>query len=302
MSISNLLPIPTPSATPVPSPTATPEGTTEEVADAFLDLLQRPDFWTRVLYAAVLMVVCIVAIKIIMSLLNRTLKRLNVEKSLHTFIKSTVQILLWFVAIVVVAGYLEFPVNSLLAVLGVAGLALSLALQGTLANLAGGMMVLVSKPFKVGDYIETAGIGGTVEDIGLVYTRVKTADNKLIFVPNGEVSKEKITNYTSQQERRVDLTFSVSYDTPSEQVKNIMHAVIGRNNKTLFTPEPFVGMTKINDSSVNYTLRVWCATDDYWDVYHALLQELWDEFGAAGVDLTYNHLNVHLMEAKRGQP
>lgn len=302
MSISNLLPIPTPSATPVPSPTATPEGTTEEVADAFLDLLQRPDFWTRVLYAAVLMVVCIVAIKIIMSLLNRTLKRLNVEKSLHTFIKSTVQILLWFVAIVVVAGYLEFPVNSLLAVLGVAGLALSLALQGTLANLAGGMMVLVSKPFKVGDYIETAGIGGTVEDIGLVYTRVKTADNKLIFVPNGEVSKEKITNYTSQQERRVDLTFSVSYDTPSEQVKNIMHAVIGRNNKTIFTPEPFVGMTKINDSSVNYTLRVWCATDDYWDVYHALLQELWDEFGAAGVDLTYNHLNVHLMEAKRGQP
>lgn len=274
-----------------------------DVGDAVETFFHQPNFGMKILYAVLLLVACIVASKIIMSVLNRTLKHIDVEKSLHTFIKSSVRILLWFATILMVLGYLGVEPGSLLAFLGILGLALSLAIQGTLSNLAGGIMVLASRPFKVGDYIEAAGVGGTVLDIGLVYTKVKTFDNKLIFVPNGEVSKEKITNYTYQDQRRVDLTFSVSYDTPPEQVKNIMHTVIGRHSKTLFTPEPFVRMTKINDSSVNYTLRVWCATEDYWDVYYDLLEQLWDEFCAAGVDLTYNHLNVHIMDQnqKEGQ-
>lgn len=278
------------------APSPPPDASSEEALSTFLESFfsKEPLSWTKLLYAALLLVACIVISRIIMSVLARTLTRLGVEKSLHTFLKSTVHILLWFLTVLIVAGYIGIPVSSLIALLGVAGLALSLALQGTLANLAGGIMVLVSKPFKMGDYIEAGGVSGTVADIGLVYTRINTFDNKLIFVPNGEVSKEKIVNYTHQEQRRVDLTFSLAYEAPSEQVKNIMHAAIGRHGKTLFTPEPFVRMTKINDSNVDYTLRVWCATEDYWDVYYDLLEQLWDDFAAAGVDLTYNHLNVHI--------
>lgn len=276
----------------LPQASASPEAV-EQAVELFF---HQPNFWTKVLYAVLLLAACIVASKVVMSILSRALNHVEVEKSLHTFLKSMVRILLWFVTVLLVLGYMGVEPGSLLALLGILGLAVSLAIQGTLSNLAGGIMVLASKPFKVGDYIEAGGVGGTVLDIGLVYTKVKTFDNKLIFVPNGEVSKEKITNYTYQDQRRVDLTFSVSYDAPQERVKNIMHTVIGRNSKVLFSPEPFVRMTKINDSSVDYTLRVWCATDDYWDVYYDLLEQLWDAFGEASVDLTYNHLNVHILD------
>lgn len=274
----------------------TPNPELEEAITTFFSL---PFSWTKLLYTALLFATCVVASRVITSILARTLHRLNVEKSLHTFLKSAIRILLWILTFIIVLGYLGIRPESLIAILGVVGLALTLAIQGTLSNLAGGIMVLASRPFKVGDYIEAGGVSGTVNDIGLVYTRVKTFDNKLIFIPNGEISKEKIVNYTHQEERRVDLTFSVSYEASPEQVKNIMHTVIGHNSKTLFTPEPFVRMTKINDSSVDYTLRVWCATDDYWEVYYDLLEQLWDAFAAAGVDLTYNHLNVHLIQNRK---
>lgn len=255
--------------------------------------------WEKLLYTVLIFAVCLVVMKVLTVLLERALKHLNVEKSLHTFVKSSVRILAWFVTIVIILSYLGVDPTSLIAILSVAGLAVSLAIQGTLSNLAGGMMVLTSKPFKVGDYVQAGGVEGTVADIGLVYTRLKTFDNKLILIPNGEISKEKIVNYTNQELRRVDLTFSVSYDAKPEQVKGVMHNAIGHHNKVLFTPEPFVRMTKIKDSSVDYTLRVWCATQDYWQVYYDLLEQLWDDFAGAGVDLTYNHLNVHIMEQQQ---
>lgn len=263
-------------------------------------IFSQPFSWEKVLYTVLLFAVCLVVMKVLTTLLDRAIKHLGVEKTLHTFIKSSVRILLWFVTVILVLGYLNVDMTSMIAILSVAGLAVSLAIQGTLSNLAGGIMVLVSKPFKVGDYIQAGGVEGTVADIAMVYTRIKTFDNKLIFVPNGEISKEKIVNYTSQELRRVDLTFSAAYGASPQQVKDIMHAAIGRNNKTLFTPEPFVRMTKIKDSSVDYTLRVWCATEDYWQVYYDLLEALWDDFAKAGVDLTYNHLNVHIMDQETG--
>ena len=273
-----------------------------ELAEEVKHIFQLPFSWERLLSVALLLVVCVVVSKAVMGLLRRSLQKLGVDQTLHTFIKAVVRILLWVVTVIILGGYLGLDPGGLLGLLGILGLALSLAIQGTLSNLAGGIMVLASKPFKVGDFVEAGDVSGTVVEIGLVYTRLRTFDNKLIFVPNGEVSKERIVNYSHQEQRRVDLTFSVSYDAPPERVKNVMHAVIGHHGKTLFTPEPFVGMTKIKDSSVDYTLRVWCATEDYWEVYYDLLQQLWDAFAEAGVDLTYNHLNVHIVEREHRPP
>lgn len=267
-----------------------------EFIDSLASAAKVPITWRKLLYTILIIIACAVVIKIIMSLVERAIKRIGVERSLHTFIKSVARILLWFIAIATVLGFLGVDVTSLIAIFSVAGLAISLAIQGTLSNLAGGIMILVSKPFKVGDYIEAGGMGGTVADIGLVYTRMKTFDNKLTFVPNGEIAKEKITNYTSQETRRVDLKFNTSYDAPVELVKGSIQGVVGAHPKALFTPEPFVRVSAYKDSSIEYTVRVWCATEDYWDLYSDLLEQVKEAFDRSGIEMTYNHLNVHMMD------
>ena len=258
----------------------------EEKLNQSVDWILKNFSWEKLLYTLLIFLVCLAVMKLLTRLLDRTTKRLGVAQSLHGFIRSLARVLLWFVTVVIVLGYVGVPVTSLIAVLSVAGLAVSLAVQGTLANIAGGIMLLASKPFKLGDYIQSGGVEGTVDDIGMGYTRIKTFDNKLIFIPNGEIAKEKIVNVTGQETRRVDLTFSVPPEADPRQVKELMHAAIGRHEKTLFTPEPTVRMSKIEGNSVSYTLRAWCATADYWQVYFDLLEALWDDFTAAGIRLT----------------
>ncbi|WP_297716954.1 mechanosensitive ion channel family protein [Intestinimonas sp.] len=275
----------------LPAASATPE----ETVEAF-EQIARGMTWSKALYSVVLFLFCLAVMKTVMTLIDRTMTRLKVEPTVHKFTRSCLKVLLWIVTGLVVAGYLEFPVNSLVTVLGVIGVALSLSLQGSLSNLAGGIMVMASRPFAMGDYVEAGGVAGTVHEIGLIYTKLKTIDNKIIFIPNGEISGEKIVNYNKQEQRRVDLTFTVSYDADPEQVKEIMRQVIGAHPKALFTPEPFVRTTELGESSVSYTLRAWCATEDYWDLYFDLLEQVRAAFDREGVELTYNHLNVHIMK------
>lgn len=278
------------------------EATATDAVDQVGDAIQN---WTSsgienmlrtLLYAALLLIVCLIVMKILLRLLDRALARGKVERSLHTFIRSVAKILLWFVTILIVAQYFNVSATSLVAIFSVAGLALSLAIQGTLSNLAGGLMLLASKPFKVGDYIEAGGVSGTVADIGLVYTQMATIDNKIIYVPNGEISGEKIVNYNAQETRRVDLTFSVSYDAPAEQVKSVIQQVIGRHPLALFTPEPFVRVGAYRDSCIDYTVRVWCAGQDYWPLYYDLLEQVKAAFDDNQIEMTYPHLNIHMME------
>ena len=278
-------------STELPTASATPE----ETVEAF-EQLARGMTWSKALYAVLLFLFCLAVMKTVTTLIDRTMDRLKVEPTVHKFTRSCLKVLLWIATGLVVAGYLEFPVNSLVTVLGVIGGALSLSLQGSLSNLAGGITVMVTRPFAVGDYVEAGGVSGTVSEIGLVYTRLKTIDNKIIFIPNGEISTEKIVNYNKQERRRVDLTFTVSYDADPERVKDLMRQVIGAHPKALFTPEPFVRTTALGESSVSYTLRVWCATEDYWDLYYDLLEQIRAAFDREGVELTYNHLNVHIMK------
>ena len=250
----------------------------------------------RLLQLLVILVVCIVAVKILLVFVDKSITKLKVERSLHTFIKSTVRIVLWFLVILIMADAVGIPITSLVALFSVAGLAVSLSIQGILSNLAGGIMILVSKPFKVGDYIEAGTTGGTVADIGLVYTKLKTVDNKIIFVPNKDVSSAKITNYTSQELRRVDFTLSVDYAADVELVKKTLLEVIHQHSKALFTPDPVVRVNDYKESAVEYVVRVWCATDDYWDLRFDLLEQAKKAFDESGIELTYNHLNVHIIE------
>ena len=267
----------------------------EEVVNAFTKFFQAPNLWLRVLYVVLLLAVCLIVMKLLMSVLNRALDRLNIEKGLHTFIKSVVKILLWFVTIIIVLGYVGIEVTSLIALLSVIGLAISLAIQGTLSNLAGGIQVLVSKPFKAGDYIETDSVSGTVSEIGLVYTKIKTYDNKMIMIPNGQISSAKITNYTAEERRRVDLKFNTSYDAPVELVKDTIQSVIRSHPKALRDPAPFARVSAYQDSSIEYAVRVWCATEDYWTLYSDLLEQVKAAFDQNGIEMTYNHLNVHMI-------
>ena len=275
----------------LPTSTTTPEETVE-----VFEQVARGLTLTKALYGLLLFLGCMAVMKVILSLIDRTMTRLKVEPTVHKFTHSCLKVLMWVITGLIVAAYLDFPINSLVTVLGVIGVALSLSLQGSLSNLAGGITVMVSRPFAVGDYVEAGGVSGTVSEIVLVYTKLKTIDNKIIFIPNGEISGEKIVNYNKQEQRRVDLTFTVSYDADPERVKEIMRQVIGAHPKALFTPEPFVRTTSLGESSVGYTLRVWCATQDYWELYYDLLEQVRAAFDREGVELTYNHLNVHIMK------
>lgn len=278
-------------STELPTSSATPEETVE-----VFEQVARGMTLTKALYGVLLFLACMAVMKVVLSFIDRTMTRLKVEPTVHKFTHSCLKVLMWVVTGLIVAAYLNFPVNSLVAVLGVIGVALSLSLQGSLSNLAGGITVMATRPFAVGDYVEAGGVSGTVNEIGLVYTKLKTIDNKIIFIPNGEISGEKIVNYNKQEQRRVDLTFTVSYDDDPERVKEIMRQVIGAHPKALFSPEPFVRTTSLGESSVGYTLRVWCATEDYWDLYYDLLEQVRAAFDREGVELTYNHLNVHIMK------
>ena len=278
-------------STELPTSSATPEETVE-----VFEQVARGMTLTKALYGVLLFLACMAVMKVVLSFIDRTMTRLKVEPTVHKFTHSCLKVLMWVVTGLIVAAYLNFPVNSLVTVLGVIGVALSLSLQGSLSNLAGGITVMATRPFAVGDYVEAGGVSGTVNEIGLVYTKLKTIDNKIIFIPNGEISGEKIVNYNKQEQRRVDLTFTVSYDDDPERVKEIMRQVIGAHHKALFTPEPFVRTTSLGESSVGYTLRVWCATEDYWDLYYDLLEQVRAAFDREGVELTYNHLNVHIMK------
>lgn len=253
---------------------------------------------SRFLSIVILAVICVVVVKCFLRLVDRILEKGHIEKSLHSFIRTTARILAWGLAILIIASSFGVDVTSLIAVLSVAGLAISLAVQDSLSNLASGIQLLASQPFKVGDYIEASGVSGTVAEINMVHTKLKTIDNKLIYVPNSEMADAKITNYNAQERRRVDLVIGASYDAPTRKVIDTIRGVIDAHPKALQDPEPFVRMTALEASWVNYTLRVWCETADYWDLYYDLLEQVRDAFEQADIELTYPHLNVH-MDAKK---
>lgn len=252
---------------------------------------------TTVLTIIVLVLVLIVLIKLLTRLFDKFLSRSRIDRSLYGFLRAGVKILLYFIAATIVAGSLNIDVTSLIAVLSVAGLALSLALQGALSNLAGGIVILTTKPLHVGDYVAVSDQEGYVEEIGMTYTKLATYDRRIIFIPNSTVTSSSITNYTVEGKRRVDLTVTASYDDDVDAVKAALHEAVRSVPGFLDDPAVFVRVSGYGESAIEYTVRAWCQTDDYWDCHYGLLETVKAAFDAHGVHMTYPHLNVHLDQA-----
>lgn len=304
------------SATPMPSETLGPVteiiddvagSTSDSVADVLNEVANSTGLsalfknftglsLSKLISVAILAVCCVLIIKLVQHFLNRILAQGKIEKSLHSFLRNSVNILLWFLFALILASAVGIDVTSLVAVLSVAGLAVSLAVQGSLSNLAGGIQVLTAKPFKVGDYIETNSVSGTVKEIGMAHTKLVTVDNKLIYIPNSEIAGAKIINYNPEERRRVDLVFSASYDDPTERVIAAIRSVIAAHPKALQDPVPFVRLSAYKDSCIDYTVRVWCETVDYWDLYFDLLEQVRTAFEQQGITMTYPHVNIHIQK------
>ena len=271
----------------------------QEVLNIVAKAIGLKELTLGAVFRVVLMVLIgYIVIRMLMRVVDRLLERSKSMVDIRVYISSGVKIFLWFLLALMIAGSLNIDVTSVIAMLSVAGLAVSLALQNTLSNLAGGLQILVSKPFVVGDYIDADGTAGTVAEIGLAYTKLTTPDAKRISVPNNQIAAAKVTNYTNDDGRRVDLVFSASYDAPTETVKTAIREVVDSIPAVRQDPKPVIWINAYGASSIDYVVRAWTTTKDYWEVYYALLEGVRASFARHNVEMTYNHLNVHLLEKK----
>ncbi len=250
----------------------------------------------KLLYAAVILVVGLKLSKWIVKKVSKSKGFSKVEVSLAHFLTSCLKIALNALVIITAALVLGIPATSFITILGSAGLAVGLALQGSLSNLAGSIMILLFKPYKIGDFVEFNGISGTVKDINFFYTVLITPDNKQITCPNGTVSNTNVVNYSTQSIRRVDITFQVDYGSDIDNVKKIIMDVVKKDSMILTIPEPVVVFVKNNESSLDFDLRVWCSNADYWTVRFNMLESVKKSFDMNGIEIPYKQLDVHIKQ------
>ncbi len=247
----------------------------------------------------IFLVICVILKRILMRFVTRVLDRVQLEEGIKKFLKSFIGLILWFVIVLVVIASLNIPLTPFIAVFSVLGLALSLAVQDSLANFAGGVNVLASKPFVVGDHVEIDSDGGVVEEVGIIYTTLLTFDNRRIMLPNSKVMSARVTNYSSEILRRVDINVGTSYDDDIPKVQNILLELGRRHDKALSDPEPQVKVTNYGDSAIEYVLRVWCRREDYWDIYFDLMEQVKPELDRAKISIPYPHMNVLVENQKK---
>lgn len=257
--------------------------------------IENLTLWS-LLRVAVMVLAGWLVIRLLMRMADRLLDQSKSVAAIKSYIHTALHIFLWFLLALMLAETLGVKATSIIAMLSVAGLAVSLALQNTLSNLAGGLVLLVTKPFSPGDYVEADGVSGTVAGITLSYTTFVTPDNKEIFVPNSQLSAARIINYNALGKRRMDLNFTASYDAPTAQVRAAIEEVLANLPGVLDDPAPVVYLSEYQSSSIQYLVRLWTSAGDYWDVYYALIEGVRESFERHGVEMTYDHLNVHIVE------
>ena len=243
--------------------------------------------------ALIILVIGIFATRIMLKLLKKTLEKSNLEKAAHSLITSLTSAALYILLGLIVASTLGIDVTSIVALASVLTLALSLALQNMVSNIIGGFTILYTQPFHSGDFVEIAGQSGTIKEINMTYTKLATADNKIISIPNSAVVAAQIVNYSAEATRRVEVVVSASYDVPTQKVLDAL-VLAGTVDNALLEPAPAAVITGYGDSAINYSLRIWVKTPDYWDVYFQVNQRVKQIFDEQGVTMTYPHLNVHL--------
>ena len=233
-------------------------------------------------------------IKVMVRKLDAIFNKRKVDVSLKPFLRSLISAVLKILLVISVLGMLGIEMTSFIAILGAAGLAVGMALSGTLQNFAGGVMILIFKPFKVGDVIEAQGYIGSVSEIQIFNTILKTPDNKTIIIPNGGLSNSSLTNYSKEPQRRVDWTFGIGYGDSIDKAKQTLTELINADERILKTPEPFIAVSELADSSVNFAVRVWVKGADYWAVFFDMNEKVYNKFNEVGLNIPYPQMDIHM--------
>ncbi len=249
----------------------------------------------RLLSALLLLLVCLAVVRLLLGMTRRLVGRAALDERIKRYILRGVRAFLYLLTALVMAGSLNIDVSSLIALVGVFGLAVSLAVQDVLGNVAGGMVLLFSKPFTLGDYVSTADGEGEVAEITLTHTKLDTPAGQRVMLPNSKLMAGQIVNYTVRGVRRADHAVSASYNDAPEAVRSACLKALSRTPNILPDPAPQVVLTAYGESSIEYRVRFWAKTEDYWDAHFRSLEEIHRAFAEDGVTMTYNHLNVHIL-------
>ena len=267
---------------------------TVETVETYVNLIKSTEI-KKLVFVVLGMVLGFILVRLILRLLKKILKKSrHLPESTHTILCTLLRILLDLIVIITAAGYLGIPMTSFVALLSVIGIAVSLAVQGLLTNLVGGFIILGSKPFEVGHFIEACSLSGTVKQIGIIYTRLQAPDGRIIFIPNGTLYTSQVINYTALGTRRVTLTPSASYDNSPDEVRAAILLAVSRVPGIFQDPAPVIQLEAYGDSSISYNVHVWCGGSDFIRVKYELNEALYQAFKDSGVIMTYPHLNVHM--------
>ena len=229
---------------------------------------------------------------------EKLMNKRQVDPTIVSFVANMMYIALLVFVVLAALGQLGIQTTSFIAVIGAAGLAIGLALQGSLSNFAAGFLMIIFRPFKVGDYIEGAGVSGTVEKIQIFTTQLKTPDNKTIIIPNAKLSSDNIANYSVKGTRRVELVFGIGYGDDIDHARQVIESVIGQDDRVLEDPAPAVVVSELADSSVNFKVRVWTSADDYWGFYFDTTEKVKKQFDAEGISIPFPQRDVHVYNHK----
>lgn len=254
------------------------------------------EYGLKVLLAIVVLLVGLWVIKRITEGMTKLMVKKNVDPSLTPFLRSMAGIVLKVMLVISVVSMLGVETTSFIAILGAAGLAIGLALSGTLQNFAGGVMILILKPFKVGDFIDAQGHTGTVYEIQIFHTIMKTPDNKTVIIPNGGLSTGSLVNYSTEPTRRVDLSFGIGYTDDIDKAKSILMRLLEEDERVLKDPAPAVAVAELADSSVNFNVRPWVNAGDYWGVYLDMQEKVKKAFDDEGVSIPFPQMDVHVQQ------
>ena len=255
-------------------------------------------FGMRIITAIIILVVGRWAALAVAKLIKKAMSKSNVDPTLVSFVRNLTYVALLSFVIIAALNRLGIQTASFIAIIGAAGLAIGLALQGSLANFAAGVLMLIFKPFKVGDYIEGAGTAGTVENIEIFTTQLKTPDNKTIIIPNAKITGDNITNYTTKGTRRVDFVFGIGYGDDIDKARSILTGIIDADERVLKDPLPLIAVSELGDSSVNFAVRAWTSGKDYWPFYFDTTEKVKKQFDEQGISIPFPQRDVHIYDHK----
>jgi len=258
------------------------------------------EYGLKVVAAIAILIIGRIVAKWLRGFIEKMMTKGKTDSMIVGFVGSLVYIGMMAFVILAALGQLGIETTSFIAILGAAGLAIGLALQGSLANFAAGFLLIMFRPFKVGDFIEGAGVSGVVETIHMFTTTMRTGDNKTIIVPNAKLSNDNIINYSTKEERRVDLSVGTSYDADIKHVKTVLEGIISAEGRVLSDPAPMIAVAELADNSVNYVVRMWVKSGDYWGVFFDTTEAVKVRFDEENIGMPYPQRDVHLFEHKEG--